>query len=140
MATFDYLGAGLILPFQRDGKDDFLHSSGIDMIKSTLKIILETMSAGPDNSGEVPYNQDLGTLAKLLRHSNVNDPTTREIVAYHVIDGIQRNEPRVKIKVLSFTPKPDSKRTICRIKFDVVSRDTKGINVIASDVELETEL
>lgn len=137
---YSYLGAGLVVPFRRDGKDDFVNSVGIDMIQSSLTIILGTLCAGPTNDGEVPYNQQLGTLMSLLRHRNVQDSTTKVLATHYVLDAITRNEPRIKVKSMEFEPKPDTKRIILRLKYDVVKRDTTGINVIASNISQEIEI
>jgi hypothetical protein len=137
--TLAYLGRGLIVPFRRDGKDDFAHGVGKEVVESSLTVILGTMCAGPTNDGEVPFNQKLGTLIKLLRHRNVNDPTTQDLATHYVADGILANEPRIKAKAVGFTPRADDNRVAIRLRYDLVSRDTTGINVVAQDVEQEFE-
>lgn len=134
---FDYLGAGIVLPFRRDGKDDFAHSSGVDMVNSSLTTILGTLRAGPTNDGEVPFNQKLGTALSLLRHRNVAEPKTRELATHYVVDSIQANEPRVHAKAVGFRLRPDDNRIALRLRYDVVTRDTRNINVISSDIEQE---
>lgn len=137
---FAYLGAGVLVPFRRDGKDDFANDTGLEAVKSSLRIVLGTLCAGPTNDGEVPFNQELGTLIRLLRHRNINDPTTEEIANHYVLSAILANEPRVRMKGIGFVPKPDANTIILRLKYDVVDRDTTGLNVVAPDVEQEIEV
>lgn len=137
---YRYLGANVVLPFRRDGKDDFGNGEGLDVIESSLCIILGTLRAGPRNDGEVPFNQELGTALKLLRHRNLNDPTTEELATHYVLDSIAKNEPRVKVKALGFESQPDENKLLLRMTYDVVERDTMGSNVIASDLQLEVDL
>lgn len=134
---FDHLGTSLTVPFVRDGKDDFAHATGIEVLDSSLAIIIGTLSAGPQNDGEVPFNQGLGTALKLLRHRNVNDPTTEELASHYTIDGIQRNEPRVRPRSTGFTPEPESNRVRLKLRYDAVERDTTGTNVIQQDIDRE---
>lgn len=136
---YAYLGAGLILPFRRDGKDDFSNSSGIDMISSSLTTILATLRAGPTNDGEVPFNQELGSALSLLRHRNVDDPTTKELATHYTVDSILANEPRIKAKAVGFRPRGDDNRIAVRLRYDVVDRDTTGTNIVASDIEQEVQ-
>lgn len=137
---FDYLGKGVVVPFRRDGKDDFTNSTGIDVVDSSLAIVLGTLCAGPTNNGEVPFNQQLGTLLPLLRHHNVNDHTTKELATHYVVDAISRNEPRVNPKAIAFRARPDEHQLALRLRYDVVSRDTRGTNIIMSDIEQEFSL
>jgi hypothetical protein len=135
-----YLGTGVVLPFRRDGKDDFAHATGIDLINSSLLIILGTRRAGPSSNGEVPFNQKLGTLLPHLRHRNLNNPTTEELATHYVVDSISENEPRVQPKAVGYKPRPAKNRLALRLRYDIVSRDTTGTNVVARDVEEDFEL
>lgn len=137
---FAYLGSGLVVPFRRDGIDDFAHETGEDLVRSTLQIILGTRRAGPRNDGEIPFNQELGTLISLLRHRNINDPTTEELATHYVVESLAANEPRVKVKAVGFFPRPESNRIGLRLRYDLVDRGTTGINVIARDIEREFDL
>jgi hypothetical protein len=137
---FAYLGSGLVVPFRRDGKDDFAHETGEDLVASTLKLVVGTRRAGPQGDGEVPFNQELGTLISLLRHRNINDPTTEELATHYVIEALAANEPRIRPKAVGFQPRPESNRIALRLRYDLVDRGTTGINVIARDIETEVEI
>lgn len=141
MPTWDsYLGAGVILPFRRDGNLDFSNSQGVDMLSSSLTVIMGTLCGGPKNAGEVPWNQTLGTLLPLLRHANVNDETTREIAGHYVLDSILRQEPRIKAKSVDFQPRPEDNRIDLRLTYDVVRRDRYGTTALATDLAQEIEV
>lgn len=138
--TYDYLGSGIVAPFRRDGKDDFTHETGLELVNNTVGIILGTLCAGPVNTGEVPYNQGLGTLLPLLRHSNINDPTTEELATHYVADKVPANEPRIRAKEVAFRPRPEKSLLAVILKYDVVKRDTTGISVVAKDIKQEYEI
>jgi len=136
---YAYLGSGLVAPFRRDGIDDFAHASGEDLVKSTVQIILGTRRAGPQNDGEVPFNQSLGTLLSLVRHRNVSDSTTEELATHYTVESLAANEPRIRPKAVGFYPRPDKNRIAVRLRYDLVDRGTSGINVVARDIEEEFE-
>jgi len=138
--TYEYLGSGVLLPFRRDGKDDFANGVGLDVIKTSLTSIFGTLRSGPANEGELPYNQELGSLLRLLRHRNINDPTTQELATHYVLESILVNEPRVRAKAVGFDSRPSENKLVLRLTYDVVSRDTTGTNVLLSDVEQEIDL
>ena len=138
--TYAYLGSGLIAPFRRDGKDDFAHASGEELVAQTVLVILATRRAGPKNVGEVPFNQELGTLLPTLRHRNINDPTTEELARHYTVDSLTDNEPRIRPKGVGFIPRPDKNRLAVRLRYDLVERGTSGINVVARDIEEEFDL
>jgi phage baseplate assembly protein W len=137
---YAHLGANVLVPFRRDGKHDFANDRGIAVVQSSLRTIFGTLCAGPQNQGEVPFNQGLGTLVTLLRHRNINDPTTQELAVYYVADAIRRNEPRVKLKGVELTQSATTRRLVLRLTYDVVSGDEPGSPVIAQDISQEIEL
>jgi hypothetical protein len=132
---YDYLGTNLSVPFRRDGKDDFAKASGIDAVESALTIVLGTLRAGPKNEGEIPFNQELGTLLPLIRHRNVDDSTTEELAVHYTLESIKDNAPRIKAKAMGFTKSAEDKTIRLRLQYDVVDRDTSGVKVIRRDLE-----
>jgi hypothetical protein len=134
---FEYLGAGIVVPFRRDLAQDVANSSGVDMVESSLAIIMGTLCAGPTNVGEVPFNQSLGTLVKLLRHSNINDEKTKELATYYTTLGIRNNDRRIKVKGIAYKPIPNENKMRIRFRFDVISQTESGTSVVKKDVEKE---
>lgn len=124
---FEYLGAGIVLPFRRDGKQDFANSSGLEMIRSSLRLILGTMCAGPENEGEIRFNQRLGTLIQTLRHRNIDDPATQEIAVHYVYEAIRDNEPRVI--PLDFRVDKDADRNQMKLRLAYKVVDESGVDV-----------
>jgi phage baseplate assembly protein W len=139
-SQYRYLGAGVLAPLRRDGKGDFSNGVGIEVVESSLRVILGTLCAGPRNNGEVPFNQNLGCALKLLRHRNMDDPTTEELATHYVLEAIARNEPRVKVKSMGFVSSKTENKLSLRMTYDIVERGSSGINVVSSDLQLETEL
>jgi hypothetical protein len=137
---FAYLGQGVVAPLRRDGKDDFEHAEGVAVVESTLMLILGTLRAGPTNTGEVPFNMNLGSLLKLLRHRNVDDVETEELAKFYSVDSVVKNEPRIRAKKFSYTPDAENNRVKIKLIWDLVERSTSGIQVIATDIETEVEV
>lgn len=116
---FEYLGAGIILPFRRDGKQDFANSSGLDMVRSSVRLILGTLCSGPENEGELRYNQGLGTLVSTLKHRNIDDPTTQELATHYVYEALKENEPRVLLFDVRIDKDSDRNQFVMKISFRV---------------------
>ena len=117
---YEHLGAGIVVPFRRDGKQDFANSSGLEMIRSSVRIILGTLCSGPENEGELRYNQRLGTLISTLRHRNLDDPATQELATHYVYEALRDNEPRVQLLDLRFDKNSDKNQMKLKISYRIV--------------------
>jgi len=136
MADQAILGYGLLAPFRR-GANDFVAAGGEELIKSSIRTILGTRCGSATTSGEVPFNQSLGSLLYLLRHENMDDPAIDELARYYVVDAIRRNEPRVRLKVVRFIKDPRAYSYTITIRYDVISRNVPGNRVVVRDVSQE---
>jgi phage baseplate assembly protein W len=134
---FAHLGRNLLVPFRRDGAQDFANGTGLDVVRSSIRTILGTLNAGPNTGGEVPFNQDLGTQLPTLRHSNINDPRTHNMAVFYVVEAIKKNEPRVLVREVNISKRPDTRRIVIRLRYDVVDVDLPASAVIARDVNQE---
>jgi len=130
------LGYGLVTPFRR-GANDFVSGGGVEVVRSAVRTILGCVCAGPDTQGELRFNQRLGTLLTHVRHGNLDDPVTNELVRYYVVDALRDNEPRVRVRRFRvLRDRPAMKLTI-KVVYDVIDRDVPGNRVIATGLEEE---
>jgi phage baseplate assembly protein W len=130
------LGYGLITPFRR-GANDFVSGGGVEVVRSAVRTILGCVCAGPDTQGEFRFNQRLGTLLPHVRHSNLDDATTSELVRYYVVDALAQNEPRVRVRRFRVVRNRPAMKLTIKVVYDVIDRDVPGNRVLATGLEDE---
>lgn len=121
---FEYLGAGIILPFRRDGKHDFANSVGLDMVRSSAYVILSTLCSGPENEGEIRWNQHLGTQLPLMRHRNFNDETVRELAVHYGFDGLSSNDPRIILSNVNIIKKVNENKLTIKFTYTIAGESS----------------
>ena len=132
----DFLGFGLVRPFRRDLRSDFAAAGDEEGIRSAVGQILGTIGASDHTPGEVPWRTDFGSLLYLLRHQK-NDHVLAELARVYVVDALKRWEPRVVVTTVAITREVQSGADVLaiRVRYDVISANTSGNNVILSGVE-----
>lgn len=90
------LGRGLIRPFQRDGKGDFVNETGAALVEAAIVQILVTAASSARSEGELPWRTEFGSWTYLLRHSG-NDEILALLARRYVADAIRRWLPRVTV-------------------------------------------
>lgn len=98
--TLSHLGFGLVRPFRRDGRSDFVAKSDEELVRACVGQVLGTSCSNDAGTvqGELPWRSDFGSLLQLLRHRNFADPATQQLARVYVAQAIQRWEPRVVVK------------------------------------------
>jgi phage baseplate assembly protein W len=91
------LGRGLIRPFQRDGKGDFVNASDATLVEAAIIQILVTRASSAVAEGEIPWRTEFGSWTYMLRHSG-NDEILAELARRYVADAIRRWLPRVTVQ------------------------------------------
>ena len=137
MSIFENIGNGVLLPFRRDNKNDFANGSGSELVKSSLFGILGALCAGPNNNGELAYNQKYGTLLKTLRHRNFDEATEALAIKY-IVEGIKENEKRVRITKINVDRRIKDRKFIIRLTYDIVSETSKDVIVQGEKLEAIT--
>ena len=127
----EFLGFGLVRPFRRDGRADFLAAGGEQMIRSAVGQILGTVGASEMTQGEIPWRTEFGSLLSRLRHQK-NDSVLQELARVYVVDALKRWEPRIVVTAVTVRrAQHDGENVLAiRIRYDVVST-----NVLLSEVE-----
>ncbi len=137
----EFLGFGLVRPFRRDGRADWLAAGGEPLIRSAVGQILGTVGASDGTSGELSWRTDFGSLLHRLRHQK-NDSVLQELARVYVVDALKRWEPRIVVTaVMVQREQHDGENVLAiRIRYDVISTNTPGNNVILSGVEQTVSL
>jgi uncharacterized protein len=132
----EFLGNGLLRPFRRDQKADFAAAGGEEVIKSAVGQVLGTMGSSDFTQGEIAWRTEFGSLLHLLRHQK-NDSVLQELARVYVVDALKRWEPRVQVTSVQVTrERLDGENVLAiRLKYNVISTNTPGNNVILSGVE-----
>jgi hypothetical protein len=127
----EFLGFGLVRPFRRDGRADFLATGGEALIRSAVGQILGTVGASEMTQGETPWRTEFGSLLHRLRHQK-NDSVLQELARVYVVDALKRWEPRIIVTSVTVRrEQKDGENVLAiRIRYDVVSTNTPGNSVI----------
>jgi phage baseplate assembly protein W len=129
----DFLGFGLVIPFQRDRQRDFAAAGGEALVRSAVAQVLGTVGASDFTQGEVPWRTEFGSLLHLLRHQK-NDVALREMAKVYVQDALRRWEPRIMVTRLDAERLDDSK-LVLRLRYHVIQRNVPGNQVLLEGIE-----
>lgn len=132
----EFLGFGLLRPFQRDQKADFAAAGGEQLIRSAVGQILGTVGSSDFTQGELPWRANFGSLLHLLRHQK-NGFILQELARVYVVDALKRWEPRVVVSSVQVARESQHGEDVLAIslRYDVVSSNTSGDNVFLVGVE-----
>jgi phage baseplate assembly protein W len=132
----EFLGFGLLRPFRRDLRSDFAAAGGDLVIRSAVGQILGTVGSSDFTQGELPWRTEFGSLLHLLRHQK-NDRVLQELARVYVVDALKRWEPRVIVTSVQATREVlDGENVLAiRLRYNVISTNTAGNNVILAGVE-----
>jgi len=135
-AGSEFLGHGILRPFQRDRRSDFAAAGGEALVRSAVGQILGTMAASDFTQGELPWRTEFGSLLHLLRHQK-NDAVLQELARVHVADALKRWEPRVQLTSVHVTRERDRGDNVLavRVRYNLISANTPGNNVILAGME-----
>lgn len=98
------VGRGLIRPFSRDGKRDFLNATSVELMESMIVQILGTRATSAVAMGELPWRPEFGSWLYLLRHAN-NDDVLEDLARSYVVDALGRWLPRAEITSVKIEPR-----------------------------------
>jgi phage baseplate assembly protein W len=127
---------GLLRPFRRDRKADFISASGTDLIASNIGQILGTICAGDFTSGELPWRTEFGSLLQVLRLRN-NSPALAEQARVFVARAIERWEKRARIRAVTVSRTPEQNTLVLSIRWDIVDTGDRTFVIVPG---LETEI
>jgi phage baseplate assembly protein W len=132
----EFLGFGLTRPFQRDGGDRLRRRRRGAARPKRRRTDPRHHRLLRLTQGELPWRTDFGSLLHVLRHQR-NDAVLQELARVYVVDALQRWEPRVAVTSVQLTRElRDGENVLAiRLRYNVISTNTPGNNVILSGVE-----
>lgn len=132
----EFLGFGLLRPLRRDQKADFAAGGGEQLIRSAVGQILGTIGSSEVSPGELPWRTEFGSLLYRLRHQK-NDSVLQELARVYVVDALKRWEPRIVVTAVAVgRERHDGENVLAiRLRYNVISTNTPGDNVIVAGVE-----
>lgn len=88
---------GIIAPFRREARGDFVTGEGIDAVAASIMQILGTRCSVPGVLGEIPWRPSFGSTLEYLRHKTLPVSILRDLARHATIDAIRKWEPRAMI-------------------------------------------
>ncbi len=129
-STLNQFGHGVTHPFRRNRTGDFQNEFGQKLIVAAVSQILGTFAATEVSQGELPWRPNFGSALYLLKHQP-NNETLQNLARIHVVEAIQRWEPRVKITDVR-VEREDTK-SIINVRFNFIDLNTGS--VVFEDLE-----
>ncbi len=86
----------LLAPLRRDGKTDFAHGVGGELLVAKTLQVLGTEGDTARTTGELPWRTAFGSALHLLRHRNATD-VVRELARIYARDAMARWLPEVRL-------------------------------------------
>lgn len=117
----EFLGRGLLQPFQRIGAGDFVSSSGIPLIRASIMQIVGTVK------GELQWRPGFGTRLTKYKHKP-NTDTLTELISTELESAIKLYEPRISTAQVTVTK--DGNVITARIQWSVVDKNVSGNNTL----------
>ena len=111
----EFLGNGIITPLQRLGGNDFVVSSGVALVRSTISQIIGT------SVGELKWRPRFGL--SLFKHKNkINNSDLEVLISREIQSGILKYEPRVNTINISVTR--SGSNFIAKITWNLIDHNT----------------
>jgi len=137
-SPLDFLGFGLVIPFER-GSSDFKFASGITLIESSLRQLLLTRGETGNSVGEIPWRPDLGASPEQFRQRR-NDPILAQRIFTYVAGRIpgEQGDPRIILKDVQAIQQ-DTTFTL-RFVFDIIDENVPENRVFLEDRSVVVEV
>lgn len=126
-------GQGLICPFQRDGKGDFAHESGVGLVNSNLAEAIGIIGPIGSSPGEVPWRGGLGSQLHTLRHRHLHSDLL-QATASHMVAGAARAAIQGVI-VGPVSVETDDSKLFLRMKYRLAGSEPTGEELVERVIE-----
>lgn len=91
------LTRGIVLPFRRGPGGDFATATGVELVLSNVRQILDMHAQSPSGGqGDLEWDTARGSRLHLLRHRMITS-TTRELAALWARETLAAYEPRARV-------------------------------------------
>jgi hypothetical protein len=91
-------GHGIICPFQRDGKGDFAHADGLDLLRSDIGELIGVIGPTTQQPGELPWNTELGSRVLTMKHRGLHAEMIRATADQLVSAPVRMWEKRARAR------------------------------------------
>ncbi len=126
---------GVITPFRRDQKNDFVNGGGKALLRSHLQQILGVRAGNEVIQGEYRWRSDFGSLLELIRH-RTNNPITRELARSYVISAVGRWTKSLRVTDVELVDIEDRPNIIIlRVWYEVTERGIRDSDFV--EVEMQ---
>lgn len=132
----DEFGTGVICPFQRDGKGDFVNGGGLRLLASDVKELIGIMGPTRTQPGELPWRTEIGSRAMAMKHRRMHPEMVRATADQMVSATVRKYEKRVTPGQTEIEIEPLS--TTMVVKFSYMPLASMGTNQLKT-VEFEIE-
>jgi phage baseplate assembly protein W len=133
----EFLGYGLVAPFQRDQKQDFASAGGVELVKACVAEIIGTQcaadAAGVVEQGELEWRPEFGALLRRMLHRKGS--ILQELAQYYIAAAIARWEPRVQVTATRVDHDPTSRVMTIFVRYNIIDKNVPGNAVLVQDVE-----
>lgn len=135
MTDVNEYGSGIICPFQRDAKGDFVNGSGLKLLSSDVGELIGIIGPTRSQPGELPWNTDIGSRVLAMKHRNSHIEMMRATAEQLVSAPVRKYEKRVRVGPTTVQQSEDGSTTIVRFSyFPLGSAGTQKYEVV--DFEL----
>lgn len=128
VASRGFLGYGVTYPLRRSG-GDFDAAGGEDLVFSHVPYILLTRSDTPYSQGEQPWDTEMGSGLRAIQFSTLSGEALRNMVEYHVVRALERNEPRIRVTGVDVDKYPAERLVEIRLSLALIERDNESNEV-----------
>lgn len=97
--TEDFSGVGLLLPFQRDQKEDFANGSGDALYRSHVAQVLGTRADGEVVGGELEWRTDFGSRFYLLQQQR-NTAALQALAEFYAQEAFDNWLPELRLRAV----------------------------------------
>lgn len=124
-------GAGIVTPFQRDGKGDFANADDITLVRSNVRQVLYTIASSSVTNGEIPWRPEFGSILQVLRFRNL-DETLEELARTYVVDSLKTWAPRIRITGTVVEADVDETTLDITVRYNILN--TSRLSVVANNI------
>jgi phage baseplate assembly protein W len=131
---------GLLAPFRRDQKRDFVSGAGEELVRSAVRQVLFVRADDGRSSGELPWRPEFGSLLYRLQYLGM-DEGMAALLRHRVVEAIATWEPRVRISDVQVSREFDGEGKILAVARVVYSFVQPGTgNVLVRDAQVDVPL
>lgn len=128
-------GVGLLTPFRRDKRNDFVSGGDADLLRSKIVQVLGTRADNGRMTGELPWRTDFGSLLYTMRFVNI-DEAMAAVVRSRIAGALATWLPQVQVTRVVI--RQSDTKIMASLTYNVVQVGTA--NLLARNQEVDVPL